>query len=69
MDDQKNNILASLCLASNLTANSLQKLQTKHMSHLPNISLRCSNQPLRKLNLMTGVNTAKQQTGEIKNAK
>ena len=37
------------------------------MSHIPNTSLRCSNQPLWKLNLMTGVNTTKQQTGEIKN--
>ena len=26
------------------------------MSHIPNTSLRCSNQPLWKLNLMTGVN-------------
>ena len=37
------------------------------MSHIRNTSLRCSNQPLWKLNLVTGVNTTKQQTGEIKN--
>ena len=101
IDDQKNNILASLCLASYLAANWLQKLETKHcllcrsyfcsyvcvvsqfdlsitkqnylfvrcqsLSHIPNTSLRCSNQPLWKLNLMTGVNTTKQQMGEIKN--
>ena len=30
IDDQKNNILASLCLASYLAANWLQKLETKH---------------------------------------
>ena len=30
IDDQKNNILASLCLASYLAANWLQKLKTKH---------------------------------------
>ena len=105
-DDQKNNILASLCLASYLAVNWLQKLKMKHvfimqklflflcvcvcvcmvsqfdlsitkqnylfvrcqsLSHIPNTSLRCSNQPLWKLNLMTGVNTTKRQTGEIKN--
>ena len=90
MDDQKNKILASFCLASYLAANWLQKLETKHcvyyvevisvlmcvcvvsqfdlfikkqnylfvrcqfLSHIPNTSLRCSNQPLWKLNLMTG---------------
>ena len=37
------------------------------LSHIPNTSLQCSNQPLWKLNLMTGVNTTKQLTGEIKN--
>ena len=107
IDDQKNNILASLCLATYLAVNWLQKLETKHyvcypevisvlmcvcvcvcmvsqfdlsitkqnylfvrcqsLSHIPNTSLRCSNQPLWKLNLMTGVNTTKQQTREIKN--
>ena len=107
IDIQKNNILASLCLAIYLAVNWLQKLETKHcvyyaevisvlmcvcvcvcmvsqvdlsitkqnyffvrcqsLSHIPNTSLRCSNQPLWKLNLMTGVNTAKQQTGELKN--
>ena len=30
IDDQKNNILASLCLASYLVANWLQKLEIKH---------------------------------------
>ena len=30
IDDQTNNILASLCLASYLAANWLQKLETKH---------------------------------------
>ena len=30
IDDQKNNILASLCLASYLAANWLQKLEAKH---------------------------------------
>ena len=42
-------------------------LRCQSLSHIPNTSLRCSNQPLWKLNLMTGVNTTKQQTGEIKN--
>ena len=105
IDDQKNNILALLCLGTYLAANWLQKLETKHcaycaevisvlmcvfmcvvsqfdlfitkqnylfvrcqsLSHIPSSSLRCSNQPLWKLNLMTGVNTTKQQMGEIKN--
>ena len=106
IDYQKNNILTSLCLASYLVANWLQKLETKHLfitqklflffcvcvcvvsqfdlsirkwnylfvrceslSHMPNTSLQCSNQPLWKLNLMTGVNTTKQQMGKIKNNK
>ena len=42
-------------------------VRCQFLSHIPNTSLRCSNQPLWKLNLMTGVNTTKQQTGEIKN--
>ena len=101
IDDQKNNILASLCLASYLAANWLQKLETKHcllrrsyfcsyvcvvsqfdlsatkqnyffircqsLFHIPNTFLKCPNQPLWKLNLMTGVSTTKQQTGGIKN--
>ena len=109
IDGQKNNILASLCLAGYLAANWLQKLEIKHcllhrsyfcsyvcvcvcvcaclvsqfdlfvtkqnylfvrcqfLSHIPNTSLRCSNQPLWKSNLMTEVNTKKQQMGEIKN--
>ena len=33
IDDQKNNILASLCLASYLAANWLQKLETKHCAY------------------------------------
>ena len=33
IDDQKNNILASLCLASYLAANWLQKLETKHYAY------------------------------------
>ena len=37
--------------------------------YIPNTSLWCSYQPLWKLNLITGVNTTKQQTGEIKNNK
>ena len=37
------------------------------LSHIPNTSLQCSNQPLWKLSLMTGVNMTKQQTREIKN--
>ena len=37
------------------------------LSHIPNTSMRCSNQPLQELNLMTGVNMTKQQMGEIKN--
>ena len=123
----KNDILASLCLASYLAANWLQKLETKHCvyyaevisvlvcvcvcacmcvcmcvclcvcmhvcvcvcvvsqfdlsltkqsylfvrcqssSHICNTSSQCFNQPLWKLNLMTGVNMTKQQIGEIKN--
>ena len=41
-------------------------VRCQSLSHIPNTSLRCSNQPLWKLNLMTGVNTIKTQTGEIK---
>ena len=33
IDGQKNNILASLCLASYLAANWLQKLKTKHYAY------------------------------------
>ena len=33
IDDQKNNILASLCLASYLAVNWLQKLETKHCAY------------------------------------
>ena len=33
IDGQKNNILASLCLASYLAANWLQKLKTKHCAY------------------------------------
>ena len=33
IDDQKNNILASLCLASYLAVNCLQKLETKHCAY------------------------------------
>ena len=44
-------------------------VRCQSLSHIPNTSLRCSNQPLLKVNLMTGVNTTKQQTGEIKNTK
>ena len=96
-------ITASLCFASYLAANWLQKLKTKRcllhrsyfsyvwvfgisvwfiynkrnylfvrcqsLSHIPSTSLWCSNQPLWKFNLMMGVNTTKQQTGEIKNTK
>ena len=83
IDDQKNNILASLCLASYLTANWLETgvcvvsqfdlsitkqnclfVRCQSLSHIRNNSLRCS---IWKLKLMTGVKTAKQQTGEIKN--
>ena len=42
-------------------------VRCQSLSHIPNSSLQCSNQSLWKLNLMTGVNTTKQQTGEIKN--
>ena len=38
IDDQKNNILASLCLASYLTANWLQKLGTKHCAYYADVS-------------------------------
>ena len=42
-------------------------VRCQSLCHIPKTSLQCSNQPLWKLNLMTGVNTTKQQTGEIKN--
>ena len=42
-------------------------VRCQFLSHIPNTSLRCSNQPWWKLNLMMEVNTTKQQTGEIKN--
>ena len=43
-------------------------VRCQSLPHIPNTSLRYSNQPLWKLNLMTGVSTTK-QTGEIKNNK
>ena len=43
-------------------------VRCESLSHIPNTSLRCSNQPSWKLSLMTGLNTTKQQKGEIKNA-
>ena len=42
-------------------------VRCQSLSHIPNTSLCCSNQPLWKLKLMTEVNTTKQQTEEIKN--
>ena len=103
IDDQKNNILASLschlssiklvakaqnetlfimqklflflcvCVVSqfdlSITKQNYHFLSCQSLSHIPNTSVRCSNHPLWKLNLMTGVNTTKQQTGEIKNTK
>ena len=39
IDDQKNNILASLCLASYLAANWLEKLKTKHCFYVEVISV------------------------------
>ena len=42
-------------------------VRCQSFSHISNTSLRCSNQPLWKLNMnMIEVNTTKQQTGEIK---
>ena len=41
-------------------------LRCQSLSHIPNTSLGHSNQPLWKLNLMTGVNMTKKQIGEIK---
>ena len=42
IDDQKNNILASFCLASYLAANWLQKLETKHCAYYAEvISVMC----------------------------
>ena len=109
IDDQKNNILASICLASYLSSSKLVAkaqnetlfimqnfflflcvcvcicvclvsqvdlsitkqnylfVRSQSLSHIPHTSLWYSNQPLWKLNLMTGVNTTKQQTGQIKN--
>ena len=37
IDDQKNNILASLCLATYLAANWLQKLEMKHCAYYPEV--------------------------------
>ena len=42
-------------------------VRCESLSHIPNTSLRCSNQPLWKLSLMTWLNITKQQMGEIKN--
>ena len=36
------------------------------LSHIPNTSMQCSNQPLRELNLMTGVNTKNNRWGKLK---
>ena len=42
-------------------------VRCQSLSHIPNTSLQCSNQPLWKLNLINGVNITKNQMGKIKN--
>ena len=60
-----------MCVVSqfdlSITKQNYLLVRCRSLSHIPNTSFQCSNQPLWKLNLMTGVNTTKQQTGEIKN--
>ena len=68
---QKLFLFLCVCVVSqfdlSITKQNYLFVRCQSLSHIPNTSLRCSNQPLWKLNLMTGVNTTKQQTGEIKN--
>ena len=66
-------VLMCVCVVSqfdlSITKQNYHFLRCQSLSHIPHTSVRCSNHPLWKLNLMTGVNTTKQQTGEIKNTK
>ena len=66
-------VCVCVCMVSevdlSITKQSYLFVRCQSLSHIPNACLQCSNQPLWKLNLMTGVNTTKQQTGEIKNTK
>ena len=41
-------------------------VRCRPLFNISKASLQCLNQPLWKLNLATGVNTTKQQSGEIK---
>ena len=59
-----------LCVVSQFDLSSIKQnyvfVRCQSLPHMPNTSLRCSNQPLWKLNLMTGGKHDK-KTWEIKN--
>ena len=65
-------VFVCVCVVSqfdlSITKQNYLFVRCESLSHIPNTSLRCSNQPSWKLSLMTGLNTTKQQKGEIKNA-
>ena len=64
-------VCVCVCVVSqfslSITKQNYLLVRCQSLSHIPDTSLRYSNQPSWKLNLMTGVNTTKQQTGEIEN--
>ena len=64
-------VCVCVCMVSevdlSITKQSYLFVRCQSLSHIPNACLQCSNQPLWKLNLMTGVNTTKKQMGGIKN--
>ena len=57
---QKLFLFLCVCVTSHfdlsITKQNYLFVRCQFLSHIPNTSLRCSNQPLWKLNLMTGVN-------------
>ena len=66
-------VFVCVCVVSqfdlSITKQNYLFVRCESLSHIPNTSLRCSNQPLWKLSLMTGINTTKQQTGNQKHNK
>ena len=64
-------VCVCVCVVSqfslSITKQNYLLVRCQSLPHIPDTSLRYSNQPSWKLNLMTGVNTTKQQTGEIEN--
>ena len=70
---QKSFLFLCVCVVSqfdlSITKQNNLFVRRQSLFHIPNASLRCLNQPLWKLNLMTGINATKQQMGKIKNNK